>query len=85
MTAREEALEVGLTEVAKTIVVTTAAGTTPALPASRTGRRLPYVPTRCLRRCFGGPHTDRTVIDRCVAIRESVVLDAGSHEKSGTG
>lgn len=31
---------------------------------------------------FGGPSTDRTIIDRQLARRDSVVLDAGSHERS---
>jgi len=31
---------------------------------------------------FGGPTGDRAVLDRRLAARESVVLEAGSHERS---
>jgi Ala-tRNA(Pro) deacylase len=31
---------------------------------------------------FGGPDGDRTVVDRAIAEREWVVLEAGSHEQS---
>jgi Ala-tRNA(Pro) deacylase len=31
---------------------------------------------------FGGPAGDRTLVDRCLAERKSVVLEAGSHEAS---
>jgi Ala-tRNA(Pro) deacylase len=104
-TARAEALEVGLAEVAKTIVLATDGGfVRTVLPAS--GRLdLHKVRTllgvKALRLAteaelagaypmfelgavppFGGPTGDRTILDRRLAVKESIVLDAGSHEAS---
>jgi Ala-tRNA(Pro) deacylase len=105
-TAREEALEVGLAEVAKTIIVATSAGFVRAIvPASD---RLDLNKLRALLHGakdvrlaseeemagaypmfdlgavppFGGPPGDRTVLDRHLAARESIVFEAGSHESS---
>ncbi len=105
-TAREEALEVGLSEVAKTIVLATQGGFVRAvLPASERldlrkvrgvlggakGTRLateeelagayPMFELGAVPP-FGGPTGDRTILDRQLADRTSVVLEAGSHEES---
>ena len=103
--AREEALEVGLAEVAKTLILS-AKGTCvrAVLPASerldlhKLRRVLDLSELRLATEeelaelypmfelgavpPFGGPRGDRAVIDRRLAVREWMVLDAGSHEKS---
>lgn len=106
-TAREEALEIGLAEVGKTIVLATDRGFVRAvLPASA---RLDLHKVRDVLASgkasarlateeelaeaypmfdlgavppFGGPPGDRTILDRRLANRESIVVEAGSHEKS---
>ncbi len=105
-TARQEALEVGLAEVAKTIVLATDHGfVRVSLPAAE---RLDLHKVRALLGAgrdvrlateaelagaypmfelgavppFGGPTGDRTIVDRRLAARESIVLDAGDHDTS---
>ncbi len=104
-TAREEALEVGLAEVGKTIVLHTPSGYVRAvLPAThrldlhkvRLALREPE--TRLASETelataypmfelgavppFGGPADDRALVDRQLATRDTVVLEAGSHRRS---
>jgi Ala-tRNA(Pro) deacylase len=104
-TAREEALEVGLAEVAKTIVVSTRGGLVRAvLPApdrldlTKLRHTLEVSEARLATEeeladaypmfelgavpPFGGPSGDRTILDRRLATRDSLVFDAGSHERS---
>ena len=104
-TAREEALEVGLAEVGKTIILATDTGFVRVLvPASK---RLDLHKLRALLGTgelrlaneeelagaypmfelgavppIGGPPGDRTIIDRRLAIHDSIVVEAGSHEVS---
>lgn len=104
-TARDEALEVGLAEVAKTIVVAGPNGfVRTILPAGErldlhrlaqvlgTGRELRLASEEELADAypmfelgaippFAGP-CDRTVVDRRLAGRDWIVIDAGSHERS---
>ena len=105
-TAREEALEIGLSEVAKTVVVATDKGFVRAvIPAvarldlvklaavlyGRTDVRLaseeemagayPMFDLGAVPP-VGGPAVDRTVLDRHLALRESIVFEAGSHDSS---
>ncbi len=103
--AYAEALEVGLLEVAKTIVVTTNRGYVRAvLPAGKlldlqklrallgAGKEIRLASEEELAGAypmfelgavppFGGPTGDRAVLDRSLAVRESIVLEAGSHAK----
>jgi Ala-tRNA(Pro) deacylase len=105
-TARDEALEIGLAEVGKTLVVTTDGGFVRAVvPASErldlhklrealgNGKNTRLATEEELAGAypmfelgavppFGGPSGDRTVIDRRLAVRESLVFEAGSHEES---
>jgi Ala-tRNA(Pro) deacylase len=105
-TAREEALEVGLAEVGKTIVLATDRGFVRAVvPASERldlHKVRELLDTRKATRLateeelamaypmfelgavppFGGPPGDCTILDRRLATRESIVVGAGSHEKS---
>ncbi len=103
-TAYAEALEIGLTEVGKTIVLSAHGRLIRALvPASarldlRKLRQLLGEELRLASEAelltaypmfelgavppFGGPAGDRTILDRRLALRESVVFEAGSHEKS---
>jgi len=105
-TARGEALEVGLAEVGKTVVLATGTGFVRVLvPAAN---RLDLHKLRALLGGgdttrlaneqelagaypmfelgavppIGGPPGDRTIIDRRLATRDSVVVEAGSHELS---
>lgn len=105
-TAREEALEVGLAEVAKTIVLATRGGfVRTILPADArldlhktrqalgSGKELRLASEEELAGAypmfelgaippFGGPSGDLAIVDRRLADRESIVVDAGSHERS---
>jgi Ala-tRNA(Pro) deacylase len=104
--ARAEALEVGLAEVGKTVVLTTGSGFVRAVVP--TSERVDLHKVRALigggkavRLAneielagaypmfelgavppFGGPSGDRTILDRQLAGREWIVLEAGSHEQS---
>lgn len=104
-TAREEALEVGLAEVGKTIILATENGFVRALlPASKRldlHKLRPLLGVSELRLAnegelavaypmfelgavppIGGPVGDRTIVDRRLAIHDSIVVEAGSHEVS---
>jgi Ala-tRNA(Pro) deacylase len=105
--AEAEALGVAPEDVAKTLIVKTAAGNVRAVvPASRrldlrklrelvggSKKQLHLLSEDELNETygdfelgaappFGGPEGDRVVVDRRVAGRESVVLEAGSHDES---
>lgn len=105
-TARDEALEVGLAEVAKTIIVATDQGFVRAvIPASERldlSKLRALLPGRTNVRLaseeemagaypmfdlgavppVGGPPGDRAVLDRHLAVRESLVFEAGAHDSS---
>lgn len=105
-TARAEALEIGLAEVGKTIILSSDRGFVRALvPASerldlgkvrellRTGDNLRLATEEELAGAYpmfelgavpplGGPPGDRTILDRRLATRESVVVEAGTHDVS---
>lgn len=102
--ARDEALEVGLAEVAKTIVVVAPRGRVRAvLPAGArldlaklsavVGSELRLASEGELAEAYpmfelgavpplGGPSGERTVLDRRLALRDTIVIEAGSHEES---
>lgn len=103
-TAREEALEVGLSEVAKTVVIRTPAGRARAVvPAGErvdlhklaqcVGGEVELLSESELADAYpmfelgavpplGGPAGEQTILDRRLALRDTLVLAAGSHEQS---
>src|SRR6266699_2181777 len=75
--AEAEALGLDPADVAKTLVVKTPDGYVRAVvPASQ------RLDLRKLRELSGGGRRDQVVVDSRLAERESLVLEAGSHEES---